>query len=76
LLLEAIPAARHISPLRRALNIAREQGVPQHLVAREARIATGHLSAIANGDFRPTPEMAQRIAAALGCTMRELFPDL
>jgi len=76
LLLDAtIPAARRVRPITRALSVARAAGVPQYAIAAEAGISEALLSMISHGDAPATPEVAKRIAQALGCSPRDLFPE-
>ncbi|HET9125005.1 MAG TPA: helix-turn-helix transcriptional regulator [Solirubrobacteraceae bacterium] len=69
-----IPAADEATRLRRALRLVwLRAAVTQQDVARAAGISPGYLSRIANGTRPATPEVAQRIAAALGLEVDELF---
>jgi transcriptional regulator with XRE-family HTH domain len=70
-----IPAAAQLTPLRRALNMVRANaGIPAAAVARHADISPSLLSMIASGAARATPDVAERIAAALGLPVEDLFP--
>lgn len=46
---------------------------PRYVVAVEARMSPNMLGAIVSGRHRPSPQQCQRIAAALGTTVDELF---
>lgn len=70
------PAARRLHPLRRALNVARDQGIPARAVAEEAGVSPALLSLAANGAYKPNPEHAEHIARALGVRVENLFPEL
>ena len=71
-----ISAARRVRPLSRALRRARAEGIPQYAVAAEAGISAPYLSLIASGQMQPALTTAERIAAALGESVGELFPEL
>lgn len=71
-----IPAARHVRPLTRALTRARAIGIPQYAIAAEAGISESLLSMISNGRVPATPEVARRVASALGEPVAHLFPEL
>lgn len=49
---------------------------PQSWLAVEAELSTGHLSAMFAGTKACTPEVAQRLAGALGCPVGMLFPEV
>jgi transcriptional regulator with XRE-family HTH domain len=70
------PAASRLTPLRRALNLVRAQGIPQRAVAAEAGVPPSLLTMIASGERLPTPDVAARIASALGLEPEQLFPGL
>jgi transcriptional regulator with XRE-family HTH domain len=53
--------------LRRAL------GIDQHSLAREAGISQSTLSLIEKGDRQPAPDVAKRIAQAIGIEVDDLF---
>ena len=74
-MLSTIPAAAQVTPLKRALNLIRiNAGIPAAAVAREARISASLLAMIAAGERRATPAVAERIAAAMGLPVEDLFP--
>lgn len=71
-----IPAARQLQPLRRALNLVYiHAGITARAVAAEADISPSLLNMIAAGERRATPEVAERIARALGLPVQDLFPE-
>jgi lambda repressor-like predicted transcriptional regulator len=57
-----------LRPLRRA------QGLPLWGLAVRARTSPGTLSAIERWGYRPGADLQQRIAAALGVTVAEIWP--
>jgi hypothetical protein len=61
--------------LARALAEARALGVPSYAVAEEAGISASLLSMMTRGRARVTDENAVAIAAALGRTVAEVFPE-
>lgn len=48
---------------------------PQSWLAVEAELSTAHLSAMFAGTKAATPDVAERIAAALDCPVGMLFPE-
>jgi transcriptional regulator with XRE-family HTH domain len=58
------------SPLRRLRTAA---GVSQEKLARQADCSTNLVRLVEHG-YRPSDEMLDRIAAALGCNASELAP--
>ncbi len=71
-----IPAARRLRPLRRHLNVCQALGIPAYCVADEAGVAIGYLHDLARGKCQPSLEHAERIAAALGVQVEDLWPEL
>ncbi len=72
----SVPAARRVPQLARVLEQLRAAGVPSWAVAAEAGISHGALSEIARNKRHVTPDVAKRIAKAIGCDPSELFPEL
>lgn len=42
---------------------------------KAAKVSTAHLSEMLSGDKAATPEVADRLAEALGCPVGALFPE-
>jgi len=61
------------TPLKRILE---SEGRKQTWLARTTGIAKADVNRIANRGMHPTEDEAQRIAAALGRQVCEVFPDL
>jgi hypothetical protein len=51
-------------------------GRPQLWLAVEGEVSPGHLSAMFAGTKACTPEVAERLSAALGCPIGMLFPEV
>ena len=74
-------AARRSTPSGRPFETTlraaiRTAGTTQRSVARKVGIAQWVMSEIVVGRAAPTPELAAKIADALGTPAQELFPDL
>ena len=50
-----------------------EQGLSQRALARRAGTSSGFLSQLEAGDRNPSPEMAKRLATALGADFDSLY---
>jgi transcriptional regulator with XRE-family HTH domain len=63
-------------PTPNRLRVARaERDWPQYKLAGLARMHASRLSQIEHGQITPHPDEQARLAAALKCTVAELFPD-
>ena len=51
-----------------------ERGLSQVEFSREIKVSENHLSRIIRGWDRPSPELKERMAGALGARVEELFP--
>jgi transcriptional regulator with XRE-family HTH domain len=60
------------TPLRRARE---EKNLTRRAVAGDAGITVRGLRALEDGEHRPRLDTALALAAALGCDVRELFPN-
>ncbi len=66
--------ARALGSTIRSLRI--ERGLDLRALATEAGIKLGFLSQVERALYQPSIGLLQRIAAALGVTMRELLPEI
>lgn len=55
--------------------VREEQGLRRERVAADAGITVQHLRNLENGKHEPSLKLARRLAAALGATVDQLFPE-
>lgn len=59
----------------RLQKLRKQQGLTQTELARRAQITRSYLSAVENGKYNPTTEVALRLARVLGRSVNEVFFD-
>lgn len=62
--------------LRHFLHVARVQGISVAALSEKSGISKPTIYRYANGQGSPTVDAMKRIAKALGCTVRETFPEV
>lgn len=62
---------RFAAALRR---IRLDRGMTQHQLARQAQVSDAYIGRLENRESAPSIDTAERIAAALGCTVHDLLP--